>query len=135
MGVKDRNVTVDDEVRDKNSDLELKADQSDSELLNSNNLISLSSAYSPEMRLLAASNLKYYPEHIDILIDYFTNETSQQVLKQAEASLLYLSQSASLKEQIIEQLDESVKELEFKTEYACQKAVSLLNVLKTEHNN
>lgn len=135
MGVKDRNVAVDDEVREKNSDLELKADKSNSELLNSNNLISLSSAYSAEMRMLAASNLKYYPEHIDILIGYFANETSQNVLKQAEASLLYLSQSVSLKEQIIEQLDESVKEQEFKTEYACQTALSLLNVLKSEHNN
>ena len=74
--------------------------------LNEMNLRSLSQASSSQLRMLAASNLKYYPEHLVILIDMLKSEAEPSVVRAVDTSVKSLAKNSDIQQDIIDALKE-----------------------------
>ena len=135
MGVKDLKSTTTNEVRLEQHDTVDKGVNTSHQQHNESNLISLSNAYSPAMRKLAASNLKYYPEHIVVLLDLLSSENDKSVIEQVEISLLYLAKSDTLKSQIICHLNDLIENGDVVSEFAMEAIKNLSYLLKGIQRN
>ncbi|WP_210560171.1 hypothetical protein [Psychrosphaera aestuarii] len=74
-------------------------------------LISLATANSYQIRVLAVKNLKYYPEHIDILIALLRTESHAEVLAEIESSIVSLLAEDSITACIEEKLQTMMEKL------------------------
>lgn len=89
----------------------IKSVQSEFEIDNETkaNLLSLASASSSSMRVLAVRNLQFYPEHLDILISLITTESEELVLDEVKSSLLILHKNDTMKDVLESEIDKIKK--------------------------
>ena len=89
-----------------------KSDAEKSEVKTKQDLVSLATSRSSALRALAVKNLRYYPEHLDILLALLNTEVDRNVLQEIEQSITSVSTDDDKSEYIRLAIVDSLEHLE-----------------------